>query len=187
MASNKKLFFLVGNSGSGKDSLIGEVIKTWPSELPKIYIPQRYITRPPHETEPFHAISKEKFDQMQKEGKFCLFWHIYGLDYGVSHDILRWVEKGHIVIVNVSRSIIDHAREKFPYLKVIFVQVPFEITLERIKKRGRESENDPVFRDRVERARKHQHFPNADFMVENDGPLEIGAKKLREYLINQFS
>ncbi|UYP45089.1 Ribose 1,5-bisphosphate phosphokinase PhnN [Candidatus Lokiarchaeum ossiferum] len=187
MTLNKKLFLLVGNSGSGKDSLINEVVKTWPSNLPQIRIPHRYITRPPHETEPFHSVTKETFDQLQRDNKFCLSWHIYGLDYGVSCEILDWLNRGHIVVINVSRSIIDHARKRFPYLKVIFVKVPFAITLERIKNRGRESENDPVFRDRVERARKNQDFLTADFIVKNEGPLEIGVQKLRNYLINQFS
>ncbi len=187
MVKKKMLFFLVGNSGSGKDSLINGVIQSWPDHLPSIRIPRRYITRPPHETEPFHAVSKDKFLQLQKEGKFCLSWHIYGLDYGIPIEILDWVDQGHLVVINVSRSIIKQARLQYPFLKVIFVRVPFAITLERIKNRGRESEDDPVFRDRVERAKKNQDLPDADFVVENDGPLEIGTKKLRDYLISQIS
>ena len=33
-----QLFFLVGNSGSGKDSLLAEALKLWPKDLPTVKI-----------------------------------------------------------------------------------------------------------------------------------------------------
>ena len=177
------LFFLVGNSGSGKDSLLREAMEQWPENYCPVRIPQRYITRPPHETEPFISVTSKEFKTMKQEGKFCLSWHIYDLDYGVPLEVLDWLKNGDLVVVNVSRSIIPEARKQYPELKVIFVQVPFEITLGRIKSRGRESEDDPVFKARVERARSHQSMPDADFIVGNIGALEIGGKKLKDYLI----
>ena len=46
-----KLVLVVGNSGSGKDSIISEVVKRFPSNLKEIHLTQRYITRPSSETE----------------------------------------------------------------------------------------------------------------------------------------
>jgi len=178
-----QLFFLVGNSGSGKDSLLKEALDKWPQDLPPVKIPRRYITRPPHETEPFHSVSPKEFQKMKKKGKFCFTWHIYDLDYGVPHEILQWLQHGALVVVNVSRKIIPDARREFPTLKVIFVKVPFAITLDRIKKRGREDPSDPIFQERVARARKMEDFSDVDFIVNNSGDLQIGATQLRNYLL----
>ena len=181
---NGQLFFLVGNSGSGKDSLLKEALAGWPEGTPSVKLPRRYITRPPHETEPFHSVTPKEFAKMKEDGKFCLTWHIYDLDYGVPTEILDWLEQGELVIVNVSRAIIPDARKQFPGLKVMFVTVPLEVSLSRIKSRARESEDDPVFKARVDRARKNQTLPGAEFVVDNTGALEIGAAKLRDYLLS---
>ena len=55
------LVLVVGNSGSGKDSIISEVIKRFPSNLKEIHLTQRYITRSASETENNIAITPEAF------------------------------------------------------------------------------------------------------------------------------
>ncbi len=179
-----QLFLIVGNSGSGKDSLIEEALKDYPEDKKPIKIPRRYITRLPHETEPFISVTEEEFLKLKEEDKFILDWHIYDLYYGVPASVLDWLKDDINVLVNVSRSILDEARQKIPGVKVIFVQVPFETTKERILSRGREDENDPVFKERLERAKKKQTLPSADKVIDNSGPLEEGGKELRDYLLS---
>ncbi|TFG23408.1 MAG: hypothetical protein EU532_13535, partial [Promethearchaeota archaeon] len=58
---------------------------------------------------------------MENENKFALKWHIYGLDYGIPVEIDEWLKKGHPVIVNVSRTIIQEAKNIYMNLKVIFI------------------------------------------------------------------
>jgi phosphonate metabolism protein PhnN/1,5-bisphosphokinase (PRPP-forming) len=119
---------------------------------------------------------------MSQRGDFCLEWHIYGLAYGVPANIREILDRGDHVLLNISRDVIPEARRKFARSRVVFVQVPFEVTLARIKSRGREAEDDPVFLERVERARQKQELPGADFVVDNSGPLEVGGQALMEYL-----
>ena len=83
------LFLVVGNSGSGKDSIIKTVLERYPSDLKSIRLTQRYITRPPSKDEDNISINPEKFREMSKQGKFALEWHIYGLDYGVPIERLK--------------------------------------------------------------------------------------------------
>ncbi|MHA1719366.1 MAG: phosphonate metabolism protein/1,5-bisphosphokinase (PRPP-forming) PhnN [Promethearchaeota archaeon] len=179
-----QLFFLIGNSGSGKDSLLNEVLSSWPKDFVSIKVPQRYITRPSHETEPFISVSKEKFIEMKNKNEFSLTWHIYDLDYGVPKIIEKWLSDGFNVIINVSRTIVPQARKKFPNLRVIFVKVPFEITLKRIKSRGREDENSEKFKMRVKRAKENQEYPEADFVIDNSGDLSFAVQKLKDYLLS---
>ena len=176
------LFLITGNSGSGKDSLILGVINKYPSNLKQIYAPKRYITRAPSEFENNIGITPEEFREMEKKGVFALKWHIYGLDYGISIEIEKWLEKGHPVIINVSRTIVEEAREKYSNLRVIFVEVPFEITYQRISDRKRESED--LLKKRIERARNNQTFPEADYAVDNSGDLDYAINDLMDFIIN---
>ncbi len=176
------LILVVGNSGSGKDSIINGASEKYPLDLKKVYIVKRYITRPPSENEDNYFISSEEFNEMGKKGKFALQWHIYGLDYGVSIEIEDWLKNGHTVIVNVSRTIINDTRKKYKNLKVVFIDVPLEITLQRVKIRERESEQG--LKERIERARNNQKFPEADFEIDNSGELDEAINQFLNYVIS---
>ncbi|MFX0023382.1 MAG: hypothetical protein ACFE9S_13730 [Candidatus Hermodarchaeota archaeon] len=176
------LFLVVGNSGSGKDSIISGVIKKYPSELKNIYAPKRYITRPPSKFEENISISPDEFAKMEMKEYFALKWHIYDLDYGISREIDDYLKNGHPVIINVSRTIINEVRKKYENVKVIFIEVPFEITYQRIKDRKRESEE--LLKARIERAKKNQKFPEADFVIDNSGDLEDSISAILNYVLN---
>jgi len=176
------LFLIVGNSGSGKDSIISGVISKYPSNLKQIYAPKRYITRPPSKFEKNISITPEEFKKMEINGKLALKWNIYGLNYGIPIELERFLKKGHPVIINVSRTIVKQAREKYKNIRVIFIEVPFEITLQRIKDRKRETED--LLKERIERAKKNQKFPEADFCIDNTGDLDDAINELLDYIIN---
>lgn len=175
------LFLVVGNSGSGKDSIISGVIKNYPSTLKKIYAPKRYVTRPPSKFEENISVTPQEFKQMEKKDFFALKWQIYDLDYGISKEIDDYLENGHPVIINVSRMIVKEAREKYGNIRVIFIEVPFEITYQRIKDRKRESEE--LLKARIERAKKNQKFPEADFVIDNSGDLDDAVDEVLKNLL----
>lgn len=187
ISMNKKKFpglliLVVGNSGSGKDSIMKGVKEKYPADLKKIHLTQRYITRPSSETESNIAVTPEEFKKMSSHGKFALEWHIYGLNYGVPIEINDWLRKGHLVLVNVSRSIVEKAREIYQNTVVVFIEVPFEITLKRVKERARES--GKRLEERIERAKENQKFHKADFVVSNSGALDDAINQFLEYLVN---
>lgn len=175
------LFLIVGNSGSGKDSIIMGVVDNYPSNLKKVYAPKRYITRLPSETEKNISITKEEFQELEEKGKFALTWYIYELYYAIPIEIDDWLKKGHPVLLNVSRTIIKEARKKYRNLKVIFIKVPLEITIKRLKERGREKTE--LLEERIERARKFQEYPEADFTVDNSGDLKDSIDQFLNYMV----
>lgn len=175
------LFLIIGNSGSGKDSIISGIVKGYPQDLMQIIAPKRYITRPPSESEENISVTAKEFIQLDKKGKFALKWHVYQLDYGIPIEIEDWLKKGHPVIINVSRTIVKQAREKYLNVKVIFVEVPFEITLQRIRDRKRESAE--LLNERIERAKNNQSFQDADFVVDNSGNLADAITQCLDYLL----
>lgn len=174
------LILVVGNSGSGKDSIIKGVVEKFPKSKMTIHLAQRYITRPPSEFEGNISISPNEFKEMEEKNLFALNWHIYGLNYGVSIKIDKWLENGDLVLVNVSRTIVEETRKIYKNIKVVFIEVPFEISLKRLKERGRE--NEQQLNMRIERARKNKSFPAADYVIDNSKDLEYAIKQFLEYI-----
>ena len=179
-----RLFLIAGNSGSGKDSLLTEVLARWPISVKPIRIPQRYITRPAHDSEQYISVTAREFGDLKRKNKFWLTWHVYNTDYGVPTIVLDWLSRRQHVAVNVSREIIPRARKIIPGLKVIFVSVPLEITLQRLRSRRREAENEQSFQQRLHRAKENQTLKGADFIVDNSGSLDVSANQLLNYLLS---
>jgi len=179
-----RLFLLVGNSGSGKDALLAQVLRRWPDSARPLRCPRRYITRPAHRSEPFISISTEQFEEFKRRGAFCMFWTSYGTHYGVTAELPQWLARGEHVIINVSRQIIGRVRRQFAGTKVVFVKVPLEITRRRMQSRRRESEDDLCFQQRLQRARDNPLLEDADRIIDNSGPLDIAAEQLCAYLLS---
>ncbi len=177
---NGILFLITGNSSSGKDTIISGVIRKYSLKKTKLIQARRYVTRPTSETENNFSISVQEFEKMEKKGRFSLSWRIYGLCYGVPIEIEKYLEKGHSVIVNVSRMIINEARDKYKNVKVVFIKVPLEITISRLRDRGRESE--VLIQQRIARAKTHQTLEDADLIVDNSGDKENGINQLLSYI-----
>ena len=118
---------------------------------------------------------------MSEKGKFALEWHIYGLDYGVPIEIDDWLKEGETVLVNVSRSIVKIARGIYLNMVVVFIEVPLEITLKRVKERARES--GKRLEERIQRAKKNQNFPDADYVVDNSGDLNYSIDQFINYIL----
>ena len=66
------LILIVGNSGSGKDSIISGVVKEYPKEQKEVILAKRYITRPPSEFEDNFSITTDEFELMVKQGKLFI-------------------------------------------------------------------------------------------------------------------
>ena len=128
------LFLFVGNSGSGKDSIIGELVKSDSS----LIAPKRIITREKHESEDCICVSREEFEIMKTSNKFAFYWESYNKLYGIPAEIDDFILSGKNVLVNASRDAIEEARKKYLDLKVIYVYVPIDVSKERIISRNRE-------------------------------------------------
>ena len=179
-----RLFLIVGNAGSGKDSLLTEVQARWPLSVKPIRIPRRYITRPTHNSEQYISVTPAEFGDLKRKNRLWLTWHAYDTDYGIPSIVLDWLSRRQRVVVNVSREMIPRLRSTIPDLKVIFVSVPLEITLRRMRSRRREAENEQSFQQRLLRAKENQTLKGADFIVDNSGALDVSTGKLRNYLLS---
>ncbi|MHA1974535.1 MAG: hypothetical protein ACTSW1_16165 [Candidatus Hodarchaeales archaeon] len=163
------LYFFVGKSGSGKDSIMAGVRSKLEEEGIKTHILVRYITRPPHPSEPFESVSVEDFLKLKEQGKFALDWHIYGKFYGCPKELEDYLKKNYLVFVNVSRSILFKAKEQYPECKIILIEVNPEIAKQRIANRKRDIKD---LEQREKRLKTKVSMPKPDLVVKNEGTLE---------------
>ena len=172
------LILVVGNSGSGKDTIIKEAIRR--NQHLKLIAPKRYVTRTPSIDEENIFLTEEEFQQKSIHHEFAIEWEIYGLKYALPIEMNDWLKNGYFVIINVSRNVVDYTKKKYQNCRVIFIDAPFEIILKRLIERGREE--NVVLEERIERAKQNQKFPQADFIVDNSGKLESSVNQFLGYL-----
>jgi ribose 1,5-bisphosphokinase len=172
------LILVIGNSGSGKDTIIKEVISR--NKSLKLTAPKRYVTRMPSVDEDNIFLTEEEFQQKSEKNEFAIEWEIYGLKYAVPMEINDWLNDGYYVIINVSRNVVEKTKKKYRNCKVIFIEVPFELTRKRILERGREG--NAALENRIARAEQNQKYPEADFVVDNSGELDTAVNQFVRYL-----
>ncbi len=133
-----RLIYLVGPSGSGKDSLIDASRERLAAA--GVQIARRVITRSAEaKGEAAHGVTSEQFEALRAQGAFAMYWQANGLDYGIPVQVDQWLAAGRAVLVNGSRSYLAEARRRYPNLLAVLVQVRPEVLRERLLARGRES------------------------------------------------
>lgn len=106
-----KLIWLMGASGSGKDSLLTELRQR---EQTQLLVAHRYITRDASAGSENHiALSEQEFFTRAGQNLLALSWHANGLYYGVGIEIDLWLHAGFDVVVNGSRAHLPQARARY--------------------------------------------------------------------------
>ncbi|MDB5762495.1 MAG: hypothetical protein JWQ21_1490 [Herminiimonas sp.] len=175
-----RLFFFVGPSGAGKDTLLQWVRKRMPADADIVFA-QRTITRPAHPSESHEATDAATFWQHAAAGRFAMIWQANDLCYGVRRGIEADLKAGRDVIVNGSREYVPQLRQLFPEAQVIWVDADEQKIRERLEARQRET--GAALLRRLERA---VQFTPADELpvirLDNTGPLEVAGHRLLEIL-----
>ncbi len=165
------LVLVVGPSGAGKDSIITGAANCLREDA-RFLFAQRLITRAAGAGGENHVgVSPADFAARRLRGELMLHWRAHGLDYGLPRDLAAALEQGHSVVANVSRTVVDEARQRFAPVLVVAIHASPETLATRLAARGRE--NPAQIERRLERA----GVPalETDFDIDNDGPIEIAV------------
>lgn len=136
-----ELFYLIGASGAGKDSLIRYTRTHMPLDA-KVVFTHRYITRPADAGGENHiALDEKEFMAREEMRCFAMSWRSHNLRYGIGVEINQWLAKGLNVVINGSRAYLPQATRNYPELRPILISVEPEILRTRLEQRGREDSN----------------------------------------------
>jgi ribose 1,5-bisphosphokinase len=168
-----RLILVVGPSGAGKDTLL-DLAKAACAEDRNITFPRRVVTREASATEDNEALSPDAFREALTRGQFALHWEAHGHLYGLRRAIDDDIRAGRTVVINVSRTIVDAARQAYGDVTVVSITAPPDVLAERIAMRARRS--DGLAASRLGRAVDEINAP--DFTILNVGRPEDHARRL---------
>ena len=171
MVDHGQLFYVIGASGVGKDSLMMHARGRLADDKSVIFA-HRYITRPVELGGENHiALSDKEFDSRLHGGCFAMHWYSHGLSYGIGIEINQWLVKGINVVMNGSRGYLQEASWRYPELRPVLIRVSPDKLKQRLLARGRESAED--IKHRLTRASQFESLRHLSLItITNDGLLE---------------
>jgi ribose 1,5-bisphosphokinase len=171
-----KLFYIIGASGAGKDTLMNYARTSINGQQPVVFA-HRYITRPPFTGNENHVfLSEEEFKARIKANLFALHWDSHGQHYGIGIEISTWMQSGFNVVVNGSRQYLPIAQEIYPDLTVILIEASPEAISKRLTGRGRE--NAAEIEKRIARTAEISVDLKNCIKIFNEGAIEDAGNEL---------
>lgn len=180
-----RLIYLIGPSGSGKDSLLEAARDALAHNGCRIV--RRVITRSAEAVgEAAQAVSVEQFAAMQAQGEFAMSWQANGLHYGIPKAIDDWLAQGLDVLVNGSRGYLQEAQQRYPQLLAVLLKVDDQVLRQRLLARGRETQDEIEARlarnarFTVELLAEHPGL----VVLDNSGDLQQTVSRLLHHVAN---
>ncbi|RAP62755.1 phosphonate metabolism protein/1,5-bisphosphokinase (PRPP-forming) PhnN [Achromobacter sp. HZ01] len=176
-ADGTRLIYLMGASGSGKDTLL-RLLRTHLRGDEPVLVAHRYITRESGDSEDSLSLTEDEFGRRAALGCFALRWSSHGLHYGIGVEIDAWLACGAAVIINGSRAHLPQAHARYPALTAVEVTVAPALLARRLAGRGRE--NAQQIAQRLARATQAYTVPPRCRLlrVNNDAAPESAAAEL---------
>jgi ribose 1,5-bisphosphokinase len=182
--STGTLYYVIGPSGSGKDSLMSFARDRIDGQRPVLFA-HRYITRPMDAGGENHVcLTPAEFDQRKRLGLFALHWQSHENQYGIGSEIVVWLNAGLNVVVNGSREYLPVATERFPAMQVVLIRVSPDVLRARLTARARETPADieaRIARNSLLPPVVHPNFT----ILDNDAPLAETGSRFIELLLSE--
>lgn len=175
------LIIISSPSGAGKSTLCRLTIQNDP--LIKLSISATTRPQRPQEIhgQHYYFISKEEFDEMQRQNEFLEHAKVFDYHYGTPKKLVQdELSLGNCVLFDIDWQGARQIKEKFDRDSVvsIFILPPSLQELER-RLRGRAQDKEEVVQNRMKKARDEiSHFDEYDFVLVNDD-LNATYNKIR--------
>lgn len=160
---------MAGPSGAGKGTLIGELLRRYPTT----WLSVSATTRKPRPGErdglEYRFLSEEEFKAMVEKGDFLEWAEVHGNLYGTPKALVeRKKKRGYDVILEIDVQGARQVRAGDPDAVTIFVIPPsMEVLEQRLRERGTESEDE--LRRRLENAlQESKEIDDFHYVVVND-------------------
>src|SRR3954469_25515310 len=170
-----RLFFVVGPSGSGKDTLLNGARAALAADRRVVFAP-RVITRPAGGNEDHLPCDRQEFDRRAAAGDFLIHWAAHGLKYGVPIHVADHLASGQHVVVNGSRGAVAELLGRSKNVTLVEISAPPELIAKRLVERGREDAEQ--VKARLARVTPKLPVDVDTVIISNDAEVDIGVAKL---------
>ncbi|WP_255418411.1 phosphonate metabolism protein/1,5-bisphosphokinase (PRPP-forming) PhnN [Mariprofundus sp. EBB-1] len=176
-----KIYYVIGASGAGKDSIMAYARQKVSGDTPAIFC-HRYITRAADAGGENHiALTDREFEIRKNRGCFAMNWQSHGHQYGIGVEIHDWLKADLNVIVNGSRAYLNEALMAFPEMIPVLINVSDDMLFHRLKARGRESV--PDIKSRIQRSQSLEPIVHSNLIIiENNSELATAGDALVELI-----
>jgi guanylate kinase len=135
------LFVVSAPSGAGKTTIIRELFKTHPELVFSISATTRKKRPSEVDGKDYHYISLEEFNRKKELGEFAEFEEVHGNYYGtLKSEIEPFLNSSRHLVFDLDVKGALSIKKLYPDAVMIFIDVPEEILLERLKNRNTETE-----------------------------------------------
>jgi guanylate kinase len=179
------LVVISGFSGSGKGTLMKELLARFDNYSLSISLTTRKPREGEREGKDYFFVTKEEFEKRIRDDSLIEYAAYVGNYYGTPKDyVLSQMEKGKDVILEIEIQGALKIKQKFPETILIFVTPPDSETLKkRLLKRG--TEDDDQIRKRLHRAAEESRWMDAyDYLIVNDD-LDTAVTELHSLIDSQ--
>ncbi len=169
MGKKGQLYVFTGPSGTGKGTILGQVLE----RDKNVFLSVSATTRAPRGEEQdgvhYYFLTHEAFEEKIKQGAFLEYAQYVGNYYGtLEAPVDQQLEQGRDVVLEIEVQGAMQIHNKRPDVVMVFVAPPSMDELER-RLRGRGTESDEKVQGRLQTARQEMGFANRfDYIITND-------------------
>ena len=189
MSSSRRglLFIVSAPSGTGKTTIVERLVQV----VPRLRLSRSYTSRAArageHDGIDYNFITRERFDQMVREGEFLEWADVFGNYYGTSSaDTEASLTRGEDVVLVIDVQGAGQVRTRGIETVGIFVLPPSAAVLEQ-RLRGRSKDSEEQIRRRLDVAcREVAEYAQYEYVVIND-QVDAAVERLRAIVLAERS
>jgi len=182
MAGSGGFVLVVGPSGAGKDTLI-DLAKAAFEDEARVVFPRRLVTREVSAFEDHDTLDETALEAGVAAGEYALAWRAHGLGYAIPGETIALARSGMVVVVNISRKLVEEARSRLPGVAVVEITASRETLARRLAARSRGEDGD--LEKRLARSAEIEPV-RADLAIYNETTPEAAAAVLIAFLSSRI-